>query len=84
MKADTSDRMAAYEAPPVRKMRDITLRFRGHRARSEQTITVQIPTGMLLPDIIRYRGHLMVCRGDDIYAEATVWPIVEALDAPGR
>ena len=84
MKADTSDRMAAYEAPrpepPIRKMRDILLHFRGHKARSEQHMTVQIPTGMALPDLIKYRGHLMVRRQDDSYAEATVWPIVEGLD----
>lgn len=76
------DRMAAYEAPrppiPERPMREITLSYHGHRAR--ERLTALIPKAMALPDIISYRGRLLARRSDDTYTEATVWPIIEALD----
>jgi len=81
-----ADRMAGYEAPrpvpPKRPMREITLSYHGKFQRT--TVVALIPKAMALPDIITYRGRSLVRRGDDTYTEATVWPIVEALDAPGR
>ena len=80
------DRMAAYEAPrptvPERPMREIEISYHGHRKR--ERLTALIPRGMTLPDIIKYHGRLLARRSDDTYTEATVWPIVEALDADRR
>lgn len=76
------DRMAAYEAPrpavPERPMREIEISYHGHRKR--ERLTALIPKAMALPDIISYRGRMLARRSDDTYTEATVWPIVEALD----
>jgi len=64
-------------------MREVILSFYGRRARVN--VVALIPKAMALPDIITYRGRSLVRRSDDTYTEATVWPIVEALDAaPGR
>ena len=77
--------MAAYEAPrpvaPGRAMREITICYHGQRI---QRLTALIPKAMTLPDIIKYQGRLLARRSDDTYTEATVWPIVEALDADRR
>lgn len=82
-----TDRISAYEAPrpkaPERKQRNITLTFRGQQSEKNRTV-IQIPADMPMPDVISYRGHLLVPRQDGTYAEATVWPIVEALDANAR
>jgi len=82
MKADTSDRMAAYEAPrpPAtgRPMREISLVYHGHKGRYRKTAL--IPAAMPLPDVITYRGRIMSRNRDGTYVEATVWPIVEGLD----
>ena len=63
-------------------MREITLSYHGHRKR--ERLTALIPKAMALPDIISYRGRMLARRSDDTYTEATVWPIVEALDADRR
>ena len=79
------DRMAAYEAPriapPERAMRTVVLNYHGRKGRHLKTVL--IPAAMPLPDVITFRGRIMVHR-DGTYVEATVWPIVEALDADSR
>ena len=78
------DRMAVYEAPrtaiPQRAMRVIHLRCSG-KTPGGSWQNVQIPKGMPLPDVIKWRGRIFVQRVDDLYGEATMWPIVEELDA---
>lgn len=59
-------------------MREIEISYHGHRKR--ERLTALIPKAMALPDIISYRGRMLARRSDDTYTEATVWPIVEALD----
>ena len=81
------DRMTLYEAPrPVtreREMRTVSLRCSGKTPGGSCQI-VQIPANMPLPDLIRYRGHTYMRRCDDLYSEASMWPVVDELDAADR
>lgn len=75
--------MAAYETPrppaKQREMRAIMLKFNGRSP--DRYHAVKIPADMPLPDLITYRGHMFAMRGAGVYAEATIWPIVDDLDA---
>jgi hypothetical protein len=77
-----TDRITAYEAPPEtaskRKTRDVELRFRGRV--TDHVLHARVPAGMPLPDVITFKGHVLVHRSDDSYSEASMWPIVEGLD----
>ena len=43
-----------------------------------------VPTGMKMPDLITWHGHTFARRTDERYSEASMWPIVEELDADPR
>jgi hypothetical protein len=78
------DRMTAFEAPrvspPSRPMREVTLRLRGHNKDGRSREVVHIPKAMPPPDLITYRGRTFVRRNDSLYAEGSVWPIINDLD----
>lgn len=80
--------MTAYEAPrtdgPGRGMRAVELKFHGAaQGRMYRTI-VRIPKDMSAPDLIKYKGHTFVRRDNDHYSEASMWPVVDELDADTR
>jgi hypothetical protein len=74
------DRMAAFEAPrdiePSRRMRFVKLLRSGG-----SPVIVSIPASVLAPDLIRYDDKVYIKRTPDSYSEATMWPVIKALDA---
>lgn len=61
-----------------RPVRSVTLRQSGVGGGE---FAVQIPADMRSPDVIKCRGRIFAKRSDNLYTEATMWPIVEGLDA---
>jgi hypothetical protein len=61
-----------------RDVRTVELRYRG--AKPKGRVVVMVPVA-INTDIITYRGQVFVRRSGNLYQEASVWPILEGLDA---